>query len=89
MAPRWPALTTTPIICCMSSKKEIIESFCQRLESLDSDGFMKLVEKHIDNDSIEVMADHVEKFYGVEEDETVGMLAQIMLSGYLMGKETD
>jgi|GEM_PF-1107826 len=69
-----------------SEKQEILTSFFQSLEKLDSDAMMLLVEKHLKDDDVEVFVQHIEAFYGITDDEELGMLAQLMVTGYLAAK---
>jgi hypothetical protein len=38
---------------------------------------------------VEIFVRHIEKFYGIEDDEELGMLAQLMVTGYLAAKHED
>ncbi len=53
---------------------------------MESDDMMKLVEKHLSDEDVEVFVQHIESFYGITDDEELGMLAQLMVSGYLAAK---
>lgn len=63
--------------------------FFSNLESCQSEHFMKIVENHVSDHAIEAICDHIETFYGVEDDEEIGMLAQVMITGVLIGKNED
>jgi hypothetical protein len=69
-----------------SEKQQILTSFFKSLESMESDDMMKLVEKHLSDEDVEVFVQHIESFYGITDDEELGMLAQLMVSGYLAAK---
>ena len=69
-----------------SEKQEILTSFLQSLEKLDSDAMMSLVEKYLKDDDVEIFVQHIETFYGITDDEELGMLAQLMVTGYLAAK---
>jgi hypothetical protein len=71
----------------MAVDKEKLESWFVEVEKLDSDQMMKLVEKHLDEETIELFVDHLEEFYGIDDDDQLGMLAQIMVSGFVAAKE--
>lgn len=73
----------------MNSEKliENIDNFHKMMLDMDSDKMMSLVEKNIGDEAIEAIIDHIEDFYGIKDDEELGQLAQIMISGYLMGKQ--
>lgn len=69
-----------------SPKQQILTSFFEALEKLNSDEMMLMVEKHLKDDDVEIFVDHIEKFYGINDDEELGMLAQLMVTGYLAAK---
>ena len=71
----------------MKIDKETLENHFVQIEKLNSDEMMKLVEKYMDEETIEVFVDHLEEFYGIEDDEQLGTLAQIMISGFIAAKE--
>lgn len=72
-----------------SEKQQILTSFFQTLEKLESDDMMKLVEKHLSDDDVEIFVQHIESFYGINDDEELGMLAQLMVTGYLAAKHEE
>ncbi len=63
-----------------------IQSFLEHLGSLDSEQMMKLVETHLTDDGVECFVDHIQDFYGIDDDEELGTLAQLMVTGYLACK---
>ncbi|MAZ47661.1 MAG: hypothetical protein CME65_03810 [Halobacteriovoraceae bacterium] len=67
---------------------EDLKSFFEKLSDMESEQLMSVVEAHLSNDEIELFVDHIEDFYGVEDDEELGMLAQIMITGFLAAKQT-
>ena len=69
-----------------SEKHQILTSFFQTLEKIESDDMMKMVEKHLKDDDVEIFVQHIETFYGISDDEELGMLAQLMVTGYLAAK---
>ena len=69
-----------------SEKQQILTSFFQSLEKMESDDMMALVEKHLKDDDVELFVQHIETFYGITDDEELGMLAQLMVTGYLAAK---
>lgn len=73
----------------MKLNEEKLETYFEKLEKLNGDKMMELVSKYLDDEDIEVLCNHIEDFYGVDDDEEIGMLAQIMVSGYVMGKEVN
>jgi hypothetical protein len=67
--------------------KEALATYFNKLEQLNSEEMMNKVDQHLDDEAIEVFIQHLEEFYGVEDDEELGTLAQIMISGFIAGKE--
>lgn len=65
---------------------EKIQKFLTELEQYESEQMMILVEKHLSDEGIEIFVDHIQQFYGIEDEEEAGMLAQIMVTGYLSAK---
>jgi len=45
-----------------------------------------MVEKHLSDEDVEIFVHHIENFYGITDDEELGMLAQLMVTGYLAAK---
>lgn len=69
-----------------SEKHQILTSFFQSLEKMESEDMMKMVEKHLKDEDVEIFVQHIETFYGISDDEELGMLAQLMVTGYLAAK---
>lgn len=72
-----------------SEKHQILTSFFETLEKLNTDQMMELVEKHLKDDDIEIFVQHIESFYGISDDEELGMLAQLVVTGYLAAKHEE
>ena len=72
-----------------SEKQKILTSFFDSLESIDSEAMMSLVEKYLKDDDVEIFVRHIETFYGISDDEELGMLAQLMVTGYLAAKHEE
>jgi len=72
-----------------SQKRQILTTFFQSLEKLESDEMMGMVEKHLGDEDVELFVEHIENFYGISDDEELGMLAQLMVTGYLAAKFED
>lgn len=66
-----------------------LNNYFQKLDELDEGSIENLISKYLDDEDIEVFCNYIEDFYGVEDDEEIGMLAQIMISGFIMAKELD
>ena len=64
-----------------------INEFLAQVKDMKSEDFMKLVETSISDKAIERFCEHIEDFYGVDDDEQIGVLAQIMVTGFLVGKK--
>ncbi len=78
MTPKGPKMS--------SEKKQILTSFFKSIENMDSEQMMKLVEQHLSDEDVELFVEHIESFYGVSDDEELGMLAQLVVTGYLAAK---
>jgi hypothetical protein len=72
-----------------NEKQKILTSFFEALEKMDSEDMMKMVEKHLNDENVEVFVHHIETFYGITDDEELGMLAQLMVTGYLAAKHEE
>lgn len=71
----------------MQIDKDKLADYLTKLEDYDSESMMKLVEKHLDDEAVEMICEHIEDFYGIEDDEEIGHLAQLMVAGVVMGRE--
>lgn len=65
-----------------------LQAFFDSLSNLDNEQIMELVDQNISSDTIEIFVNHIENFYGIEDDEELGMLAQLVVTGYLAHKLT-
>ncbi len=71
----------------MSSKRTAsLGQFFEMMNEMDADQMTALVEKHLSDEDLELFVRHLEDFYGIEEEEELGNLAQIMVTGYLAAK---
>jgi hypothetical protein len=70
-------------------KKQILTSFFESLEKMQSEDMMAMVEKHLSDEDVEIFVNHIETFYGISDDEELGMLAQLMVTGYLAAKHEE
>ena len=67
--------------------KDKLAQFFEKMSQLKSEELMQLVAKYMDDEDIEMFVDHIEDFYGIQDDEELGTLAQIMIAGYICAKE--
>jgi hypothetical protein len=72
-----------------SEKHQILTSFFESLEKIQSENMMSMVEKHLTDEDVEIFVHHIENFYGISDDEELGMLAQLMVTGYLAAKHEE
>lgn len=70
-------------------KQQILTSFFKSLEEMNSDEMMMIVERHLKDEDVEIFVHHIEEFYGITDDEELGMLAQLMVTGYLAAKHEE
>lgn len=69
-----------------SERTQSLTNFFERMSDMDADTMTALVEKHLSDEDLELFVRHIEDFYGIEEEEELGTLAQIMVTGYLAAK---
>ncbi len=69
--------------------KDKLAQYFDGLKDLTAEQLMKNVDTYLDDEAIEIFVDHIEDFYGVEDDEELGMLAQLMISGFIAAKKMD
>lgn len=72
-----------------TEKQQILTSFFSSLEKLESEDMMTMVGKHLKDEDVEIFVNHIETFYGITDDEELGMLAQLMVTGYLAAKHEE
>jgi hypothetical protein len=73
----------------MAIDQDKLAAYFENISKMKSEEFMDLVEKYMDDDTVELFVDHIEDFYGVSDDEELGMLANIMIAGFVCAKELD
>lgn len=64
-----------------------LAEYFEKVSKMKSEDLMAMVEKYMDDDSVEMFVDHIEDFYGIQDDEELGLLAQIMIAGFICAKE--
>lgn len=69
-----------------TEKNQSFTRFFDSMNDMDADAMTALVEKHLSDDELELFVRHIEDFYGIEDEEELGTLAQIMVTGYLAAK---
>ncbi len=74
-------------IMTMVNKQKLMEFFDQFDES-EGQLIENNIAKYLDDEAIEMFVDHLEDFYGIEDEEELGYLAQVMISGYIAAKLT-
>lgn len=67
--------------------KEQLEKYFMALEDSTQEQITAKIEEYFDNDAIEAIVDHVEEFYGVEDDDELGTLAQLVITGFIAATE--
>lgn len=71
----------------MAIDKDKLLEYFRSIEKMKSEDLMKMVEKYMDDDTIELFVDHIEDFYGIQDDDELGILTQIMIAGFVCAKE--
>ena len=69
-----------------SQRSATLARFFENMSEMDADRMTALVEKHLSDEELELFVRHLEDFYGIEDEEELGTLAQIMVTGYLAAK---
>lgn len=67
-------------------KDKLVEYFDGQKEK-NADHLVATIDKYLDDEAVEIFVEHIEEFYGIEDDEQLGMLTQIMVSGFVAAKE--
>jgi len=67
--------------------KDKLDNYFESIKNLSAEELMSKVDSYLDDEAIEIFVEHIEDFYGIEDDEQLGMLAQIMVSGFVAAKE--
>lgn len=73
----------------MIMNTDTINDYLDKLEDLDGDQMAAKVETYLDEEAIESICVHIEEFYGLDDDEQIGHLAQVMISGIILAKEIE
>lgn len=71
----------------MPIDQDKLADYFEKVSKMKSEDLMAMVEKHMDDESVEMFVDHIEDFYGIQDDEELGLLAQIMIAGFICAKE--
>ena len=61
--------------------KDKSDNYFESIKNLSAEELMSKVDSYLDDEAIEIFVEHIEDFYGIEDDEQLGMLAQIMVQG--------
>lgn len=69
------------------AEKAKLGSYLESLNDRSAEQIAKTIESYLDDEAVEMFVDHIEDFYGIEDDEQLGMLTQLMVSGYVAAKE--
>lgn len=73
----------------MAIDQDKLAQYFEKISKMKSEELMKMVENYMDDTTVEMFVDHIEDFYGVEDDEELGLLAQIMIAGFICAKEIE
>lgn len=66
-----------------------LSSVLDEMKNWNSEKMMTEVESLMSDEAIEVICHYIEDFYGLEDDEEIGTLAQIMIQGLLISSKFD
>jgi hypothetical protein len=72
----------------MRVNKEKLMNFLKDAHNFEPETFEAHINKYLDDLDIDQFVQYIEEFYGIspDEEEELGMLTQIMLTGFLAGK---
>jgi hypothetical protein len=70
----------------MNSKLEKLQAYFNSLEQMNADDMTAKVETFLSDEELELFVRHIEDFYGIEDDEEIGLLTQLMVSGFMAAK---
>lgn len=73
----------------MTSKISLLNHFFESLDKMESEDMMKLTESYLNDEELDLFVQHIEKFYGITDEEELGMLAQLVITGYLAAKHEE
>lgn len=72
----------------IKNKVQIFSQFFDDIENNSSEDFMDMIEKELsDEKELDLFSLHLEEYYGIQDDDELDALLQIMLTGYLAGKK--
>jgi hypothetical protein len=68
----------------MNSKKILkLQNYFEELNAISPDEMGQRIEKELNDEELELFVRHIEDFYGIEDDEEIGLLTQLMVCGYM------
>jgi len=70
-------------------QKDKLHEYFEKQKKQSAETLAAGIGKHLDDEAIEIFVDHIEDFYGIEDDEQLGMLTQLMISGYVAARELE
>ncbi|MBP9673533.1 MAG: hypothetical protein KBD63_00400 [Bacteriovoracaceae bacterium] len=71
----------------IKNKVQIFSQFFDDIENNSSEDFMDMIEKELSDEELDLFSLHLEEYYGIQDDDELDALLQIMLTGYLAGKK--
>jgi len=71
----------------MKTSAEELTKYFVTFEERKPEELTEIIEKYLTDDAVEAFVDHIEEFYGVADDEELGHLAQLMITGFIAAKE--
>lgn len=69
--------------------KAKLAAFFEMMNEMESENMMSMVDQFLDDEAVEMFIDHIEEFYGIEDDEELGTLAQLMITGFMAAKSLE
>ncbi len=60
-----------------------LQQYFEELNTVTPEDMTRRIEKELGDEELELFVRHIEDFYGIEDDEEIGLLTQLMVCGYM------
>jgi hypothetical protein len=67
--------------------KDLLKNALSDLEKLNGENFEEFIDNNFESDSVEDMAEYIAQSYGLENDDEITLLTEILIKGFILGKE--
>ena len=62
-----------------------LKAFLKETQSLSENEFETLIEQNFDDETFEILIEHLEDFFGIQDEEQLAFLTQVMIKGLMAG----